>query len=121
MVMIIGLIIASAGIAHFYKAYKKLYEKHFEKSHLPSKTLTRICQWGLGARGTVFILIGILFLTAGFKSNASKAGGVESAMQSLQSQVFGSILLGTLAVGLLFFATYCFTEAYARRIQSPRS
>lgn len=121
IVAIIGITIVSAGIAHYYKAYRKTYEKHFEPHNLPIPQLTRICQIGLGARGTVFILIGILFLTASFRSNPSKAGGLEAAMQTLQSQALGNVLLGSLAIGLLFFATYSFTEACLRRIRSPES
>lgn len=118
-VAVIGLTIASAGVAHCYKAYRKTYEKHFDLSSRLVTRLNPFCRAGLVARGIVFLLIGTLFVTAGFKENPSKAGGIESAMDSLRSQIFGNILLGILAVGLLFFATYSFVEAYARKIKSP--
>ncbi len=60
---------------------------------------------GFGARGLVYCLVGGLALLAAFGAGG-QTGGSRTALRSLMDQPFGWILLGLIAVGLLFFAAW---------------
>lgn len=70
-----------------------------------------IARLGYGARGVVFLLIGGLAVLAAI-GVGGKTGGSKSALSYLMTQTFGWIVVGTLALGLLFFAAWRLVEAF---------
>jgi len=67
---------------------------------------------GYAARGVVYVLIGGLALAAAF-APAQDAEGSRGAMAWLENQPFGQTLLVLLAIGLLGYALWRFTQAFA--------
>jgi hypothetical protein len=65
---------------------------------------------GYGARGVVHLLVGALAVLAAIGSGGD-TGGSKSALAHLMDQPFGWVLVGTLALGLLFFAAWRIVEA----------
>ncbi len=82
---------------------------------VPSHVCT-IGRIGYGARALVFTLIALFFFTAAWMSDADEAGGMASALGTLQSQSGGQFLLGLTGLGLIAFGAYSFVEARYRRI-----
>ena len=76
-----------------------------ERLPLRGPPLEIAARLGFGARGLVYCLIGGLALLAAFGAGGG-TGGSRTALRSLMSQPFGWILLGLMAVGLLFFAAW---------------
>ena len=72
-----------------------------ERLPLRGPPLEIAARLGFGARGLVYCLIGGLALLAAFGAGGG-TGGSRTALRSLMSQPFGWILLGLMAVGLLF-------------------
>ena len=66
---------------------------------------------GYAARGAVFIISGVFLLSAGCRTRASEAGGMEEALAWLDSP-WDTIVAG----GLLMFGLFSFVEARFRRI-----
>lgn len=78
-----------------------------------------ICVYGLVARGIVFAIIGILFITAGMHADPRQAGNMADALQWLRQMPFGPSLYVTVALGLGAFGIYNLIEARYRIIRSP--
>ena len=112
----VGLVIAGVGVAHFFKAWKAGFEKYFIMSKRERAFISPISRFGLAARGVVFLIIGGFFIVAARRHDPSEARGLSGALQALQQQPFGNLLLGIVAFGLLAFAAYSLLESVYRRI-----
>ncbi len=71
------------------------------------ETMARL---GYGARGLVYLLVGIFALLAAI-GMGGQTGGSRSALEHLLDQPFGAVLVGLLALGLLCFAAWRLLEA----------
>lgn len=112
----VGLAIAGAAIAHWIKAYKEKYKKHFDLDAEMMSKLNPICRFGLSARGVAFIIIAGMFIYAASTQDPDKAGGLKDVFSALSQQAFGPYLLGIMAVGLMAFGAYSGIESLYRKI-----
>lgn len=119
LVVIVGLAMIGAGIAHFLKGHREGFEKYFEWTREQRRWLSPICVFGLYARSVTLVIIGGFFLYAAWRYDPSQAGGIEMALDWLGSQAFGAWLLAAMAVGLGAFGVYSLTESFVRRVGSP--
>lgn len=113
----VGLIVL--GFLQFYRAYKEDFTKRLKKSEMSAEEFQvakRTGQFGLSARGVVYLIIGYFLVQAAITYNPNKAGGLGKAFQTLASQPFGPWLLGLVAVGLIAYGIYAFILARYRRI-----
>ena len=76
----------------------------------------RFSRFGMAARGVVFGVIGTFLVIAAFHSNPSEARGVGGALQALEQQPYGPVLLGVVALGLIAYGAYELIRARYRRI-----
>lgn len=67
---------------------------------------------GFTARGTVFLIMGYLFLRAGRHYRPSEAGGTEKAMGFLETVPFGDFLLALVAGGLIAYGIFLAVQAW---------
>lgn len=120
------LLIGLAGVAFIaagaYQIWKGLSQKFKEKLQTSSMDATEK-EWaikagmvGLSARGIVFGLAGVFLVFAAWKSDPSKAEGLEGVLDAVAAQPFGQWLLALLAAGLICYGLYCMVEAKYRRI-----
>lgn len=119
MVAGVGLAIIGAGLAHIVKGWSAKFKKHFVMDRQTMRWAEPVCQFGLMARGVVFLIIGGFFALAAWHYDPSKARGLAGALDALQQQPFGPYLLGVVALGLIAFGIYSILEAIYRRIGSP--
>ncbi len=81
------------------------------------KFLLPICKFGLGARGFVFMVVGVFFMEAAYFHDSHEAGGLKQAWAALAKQSFGWAWVTVVAMGLIAYAFYCAVEArYRRRV-----
>ena len=117
LVAIVGASIIGIGIGQLVMAYRcgfiKLYKTH-EMTPLQRKASLFAGRFGQGARGLVFCLIGVFFISAAVQSDASRAAGLSGALTMLAQQAHGPWLLGTVALGLVAYGIFCFTQARFR-------
>lgn len=116
-----GIAVIGAGLAHIYKGATAKFKKHFIMDRQTMRWTEPVCQFGLIARGVVFLIIGGFFTLAAWQFDPSKARGLDGALEAVQRQPFGPYLLGVVALGLIAFGVYSFLEALYRRIGSPQS
>lgn len=119
LVITLGGVLIGVGIAHIYKGGTAGFEKYLVLPRERMRWLSPICQFGLIARGVVFVIAGGLIVTTAFRYNAAHAPGMESVLETLQSQPYGQALLGLVALGLIAFGVYSNIEAVFRRIKTP--
>ena len=119
MVALIGIGILVAGIAHAVKAYKAKYRKHLAMDGEMMDKVEPMIRFGLYARSVVFAIIAFFFVIAAWQYDPQKAKGLNAALEFLQGQAYGMILLLIIALGLVAFGAYSVIEGIYRRIE-PR-
>jgi len=113
------MIIVVVGIVGLNEGMKFKFMRYFQGEHLSStvrKWIRRLGRIGITTRGFVFIIVGILLIVAAWTHNATKATGLDGALNTLRNQPFGGLLLGVVATGLVIFGIYGLAEARYRHI-----
>jgi H+/Cl- antiporter ClcA len=67
----------------------------------------------------VFLIMGGFLVVAAWQSRAAQAKGLGGALEALEAQPFGWVLLAVTAAGLFAFGVFSFVEAFYRRIDAP--
>lgn len=116
LVGLVGAAIVGAGIAQIIKGWQAKFEKRLDVSYDKLGWIRPICRFGLIARGVVFGIIGGFIIVAAWQHDPQEARGLSGALETLQGQPFGQVLLGIVALGLVAFGVYCFIEAAYRRL-----
>ena len=85
------------------------------KAQLPSKHDTpewveKFARVGFGAKGTVYLLVGVLAVMA-VAGEGGSVGGSKNALASLGAAPFGQVLLALVALGLLAFTVWRLIQA----------
>mgnify|MGYP002779410130 CR=1 FL=1 len=117
----VGIGIAIFGIQQLIHAWRVKLDDQLALGRLSAQTrhwVIRVGRAGLAARGVVFSLVGIYLVLAALRSNPSEARGVGGALQTLQEQSFGSLLLALVAIGLISYGIYELVRARYRRIRA---
>jgi len=115
----VGAFIIALGFYQFYQAFSGKFRKELnltELSSIETEWVISICRFGLAARGIVFCMIGWFLIQAARQSNASAAGGLDEALQTLARQPNGAWLLGIVALGLVAYGIYTMIQARYRRL-----
>ncbi|MER5294231.1 DUF1206 domain-containing protein [Streptomyces pharetrae] len=68
-------------------------------------------RWGLVARGTIYLLIGVLALRIATGSGGSREADSSGAVQELARQPFGEALVWAIGIGLIGMAVWRLSEA----------
>ena len=114
-----GLAFLAAAAFNGYRAVTCKFNKKLKTAEMgdaEEKAATGVGILGHLARLVVFGLIGAFLLKAAWEFDPKEARGLDGALLELAQQPYGSLLLGTVAVGLLAYALYCFVQARYRRI-----
>jgi hypothetical protein len=115
LVGLAGVAVIGAGVAQIIKGWRAGYEKHMDLGEA-RQWVAPVCRFGLVARGVVFVMSGFFLVVAAVRFDPQKARGLQGALESLQGQVYGPILLGVVALGLVAFGIYSILEMRYRRI-----
>ena len=121
LVGLIGAFIIGFGFYEFYTAYKAKFRKQLKLNEMKATEATwaiRISQFGIAARGVVFVMIGFFLIQAARQSDASAARGLDGALATLAKQAYGPWLLGIVALGLMAYAIHMWIQARYRRINA---
>lgn len=116
LVVAVGLLALGVGVAMVVKGVRR---KFLDDITPPAGTLGTVTEAlgvvGYIARGVAVGVIGILFITAAFTADPSKAGGLDDALATLSTLPFGQVLLVAIALGFIAYGVYSFVRArYAK-------
>lgn len=119
LVGLIGAASAGYGVYCIYRGIKTKFRRKL-KTHEMSSTeeawAVRIGRFGLIAKGIVTTIVGYFFVQAARTADPSQAKTTEGALQAIQQQPFGAILMGIIALGLVAYGIHLITQARYRRI-----
>ncbi len=118
---LVGLV--GAGIIAFVlfqvvKAFQGTFPEQLRVGDLQgaeARWARRVGIFGLIARGTVFVLIGLFLIRAARQYDPGQVGGLDEALQELARQPRGMVLLGVVAAGLAAYGVYMLLIARYRR------
>ncbi len=114
-----GLLVLGAAAGNFLNAFSKSFGRELRCGRTARLWATRMGRVGYFARGAVFLTFGIFLVEAATDLDSSAARSIGGALQSLESQPFGSALLAAAAIGLGAFGAFGLVEAAYRRIRVP--
>lgn len=116
--VLVGLGIAGFGAHQVWLAIQSRIPQDMDPQHLRREGLgwvLAVGRVGIGARGVVFAIMGVLLTKAGLDRRPSEAAGMADSLTSLLSQPFGAVLLGVTAAGLVCYGAWQMLHArYAR-------
>lgn len=116
LVAAVGAGIGGFGVQQLIKAWKVDLSDHLSLGGMSEKTrkLTIYTgRAGLAARGIVFVMVGLFFITAAWQYDSSEAGGTGAALSVLGRYPW---ILGLVAIGLACYGVYMLIKAKYRRI-----
>ncbi len=118
LVVVAGLIIIAAGVAHIIKAVKRSFLKDFDTASLSPgarKSVTRLGEGGYLAKGVALGLVGGLLTYATVTYDRQRTG-LDGAMQTIAEQPFGKFLLTAVAAGFVAFGLFTILQSRYRRM-----
>lgn len=110
--VIVGIGLVLYGTQEKFRKYLRLADA--EESD--RNWIVQFGKWGYSAQGIVFIIIGGFLVSAAVHSDASKAQGLDGALQWLAQQSYGPWLLGIVATGLGAYGMFMLVEARYRQL-----
>jgi type IV secretory pathway VirB2 component (pilin) len=114
-----GAVVVVIGVVLVMEGVKRKFVKYLRTGEMSPRTrrvVVRLGVIGTVARGMVFALAGALVIEAAVKYQPSKAGGLDTALNTLRDQSFGEFALIVAAVGLIIFGVYGLCEARWRKV-----
>jgi hypothetical protein len=119
LVGLAGAVMIGVGAYQGYRAVTRDFLKD-SKTEEMSPRVRGLVEWigvlGHLARMIVFGLVGVFLIKAAVEYNPRAAIGLDGALRKLAAQMYGSVLLGLVAAGLVAFALYSLSDARYRRI-----
>jgi Domain of Unknown Function (DUF1206) len=114
LVGLAGLVVIGVGVYHVWKGVTKRFLEQIDLASAPpqaTRLVTRLGQVGYPAKGVALAVVGGLLVWAAVTYDASKAGGLDQALRTVQDAPFGKVLLTLVALGILAYGAYCFVRA----------
>lgn len=120
IVVALGLFIVGAAIASMVRAFTDHFGRGLQCAVETRRWAGGLARIGYFGRGVALFPAGLLLASAGLHARSSEARGVGGALQMLESQPFGSWVLGLTALGLLAFGAFAVIEGLLRPMRLPK-
>jgi hypothetical protein len=114
LVAAVGVGIIVVAVVHFKRGVTSSFTKDLRgeaTSGSSGTAVVRLGQIGYVAKGVAFLVLGSLFVWAGWTYDAKKTGGLDAALNTLLDAGVGPWLLVLVALGIGCFGLYCFAWA----------
>lgn len=120
LVAAIAAIFIGVAIGLAVKVFRAPYRRRLEARLFTRQWAVALGSFGIMTRAAVFLMIGTFLGFAAHDANAAEAVGFAGALQELQRQSYGGVLLAIAGCGLIAFGGFEFLEAVARRVHAPK-
>jgi hypothetical protein len=112
--------VAAAGLKFAYKGWTASFVDDLACDADTRTWIVPLGRAGYLARGALFVMVGGFLVAAAVQADAREAKGLAGALETLQQQPYGWVLLAAAAAGLFAFGVFMLAVARYRRIDAPR-
>lgn len=116
----VGVMIIGIGVANIVRAAREDFTEFLSCSERVCRRLAPVARAGYAARGVAYLPLGVMVALAGVRAEPHAVTSFGLALEALERQPTGSIILSVTALGLVAFGAFSFVEARFRRIRPPR-
>ena len=118
--IVIGLIIAGVGIGNVVMGIVNDFAATLVCSKAVCRRVLPLARVGYVARGLAYMPLALFVTLAGWRARSSEVQTFATALDALERQPGGAVMLGLTATGLIAFGLYALVEARFRRIRVPK-
>ena len=118
--MIVGLIITGVGAGNVVMGVVNDFAGNLVCSKAVCRWVLPLARIGYVARGLAYLPLALFVTLAGWRAQSSQVETFGTALEALERQPGGALMLGLTAAGLIAFGAYAFVEARFRRIRVPK-
>ncbi|WP_312599665.1 DUF1206 domain-containing protein, partial [Brevundimonas sp.] len=115
-----GLTVLGVGLGNIVRAFRDDFDEALACPRAFCGTATALARAGYAARGFAYLPLGVFVVLAGLHARSGEVTTTAAALDALEAQPGGSVILGLTAAGLMAFGAFAFVEARWRRIRPPR-
>ena len=117
----VGGFILAVGLANVAQAFFYDFSKRLECSQAACRWAVPLGKIGYFGRGMAFAPLGFFIAESGLEARAQNVRSLGGALQTLEAQPFGSVVLSLTALGLIAFGLFAVVEARFRRMNVPQA
>lgn len=115
-----GLALLGVGVGNLLQGLMQDFAKRLTCPDGVRRWAVPLARAGYIGRGLATFPLGVFIFRAGVEARSSEARSWADALQAVEAQPFGSLILSLLAGGLIAFGLFGVVEAVWRRIEPPR-
>jgi hypothetical protein len=119
LVGLVGLAIVGGGLSFAWRAWRGDVVQYLALPADKRDWFVSLGRVGFAARGVVFMIVGGFLILAAWHANSAEAHGLGGALQALEQQPYGWLLLALVALGLFAFGVFGLVQARYRHIDAP--
>jgi hypothetical protein len=120
LVGLVGLGVIGVGLYQLYAAYGVKFRDELRLNQMSEAEECWVAfagSVGTTARALAIGVAGAFVVLAAYDYDPTEVRGLGEALEAIQRQPLGSLMLGTIAVGLLIYGAFMLLIAYYRRIE----
>lgn len=115
-VLLVALIAVGIGVGFIVSGVKKKFLQYVQTpSGAAGRAVPILGQVGYLAKGVAVVVVGLLFATAAFTQDPSRAGGLDGALKALAALPFGVVILVLIGLGFIAYGLFFFVRAWRPR------
>ena len=115
-----GLALFGVGAGNVIQGAAQDFAKRLQCSEAVCRWASPLARAGYIGRGLATFPLGVFLFRAGLEARSSEARTWSDALQAVEAQPFGGLVLSLMAAGLIAFGLFGLVEAVWRRIEPPR-
>lgn len=119
---LVGVIVVVYGISEIATAIRERVGALIDATALPRAaraTLLKIARFGVAARATIIVAVGVFLVRAALRHDPREAAGLREGMIGMVGVFESRLVLAAIAVGLIAYGVDQALHARCRRIRSP--
>lgn len=110
LVAAIGAGVAAIGVGFVVRGARRSFRDDVAPPARMRRLVDVLGTVGYVAKGLAVVIVGGLFVLAAVRDDATEAGGLDGALQSLTTVPGGVVALVVIAIGLMLYGVYCFAR-----------